>query len=168
MTNTLEFGNPYGAGRYLTIRSSTDVNAMTCGSKAPFDANCGRYFEYYGGGYSCGRDGQAFQEQDDIDIETFKAEHPGAHYRETHYDFVYGNTREEVADAFFYLHEYAGYKYRGTGFSLDDLSMEEAMAYAGLLEDWHRTGNIDARLRDHITDWKWRDTDTRQLIENAE
>ena len=144
MDNKKEIGNPYGAGRYGYTRSSKDSEAMLFGTEARFEAECGRWFEYMGGGYACWRDGKALQEADDADLYYFHRDNPEIECRESMYDFEYGDTRDDVSHAFFYIAEYEKNRYRTFSFSLDDISRQEMNEYIEAMEKWHVTGEFDA------------------------
>ena len=143
MSNKKEIGNPYGAGRYSYTRSSTDSGAMLLDDQARFDPKSNRWFEHMGCGYACERDGIALQEADDADLYDFHRDNPKINCRESMYDLQYGDTRAEVAHAFFLLMEYAGGKYRSFYFGLDDVSMQEMEKYIAAVENWHSTGELN-------------------------
>lgn len=144
MDNIIENGNPYGAGRYCFTRSSETSEAMMLGDEAQFDLTCYRWFEYMGCGYAHWRDGKAFQEADDMDLYYFHKEHPAINCRESSYDLEYGNTRDEVAYASFLLMEYVDTRHRFFSFDTENITMAEAMKYVDAIEDWHRTGELNA------------------------
>lgn len=143
MDNMIEFGNPYGAGRYGYIRSAEDSEAMMSGTEARFDSDHNRWFEYMGCGYACGRDGQALQEADDYDLYYFHKDHPKINCKESFHDLEYGNTRNEVAYAYFLLMEYVGNKHRTFSFHLENITMQEAKEYIAAVESWHCTGELN-------------------------
>lgn len=138
-----EYGNPYGAGRYGYIRSSKDNSYLFLGDEAGFDPEYNLWYEYIGCGYACERDGIALQEADDMDLFYLYKEYPDMTCKESHYDFTYGNTRDEVSWASFSLTEHEGGKKRTFYFHLENISMLEAKEYVAALEKWHRTGELN-------------------------
>lgn len=135
-------GNPHGAGFYNYIRSAEDSDWMMMGEEARFDADSNTWFEYMGCGFACERDGIGLQEADEIDMYLFHKEHPQMKCRETFFEFVYGNTRDEVSCGLFVLTEYDGAKHRSFSFNLKDISLAQAKEYVALVEEWHATGEL--------------------------
>lgn len=136
-------GNPYGAGRYCYIRSSMDSSCLFLGNEAGFDSEYNLWYEYIGCGYACERDGIALQEADDIDLYHLHKEYPEMICKESHYDFTYGDTRDEVSWASFSLTECEGGRERTFYFDLENISMLEAKEYVSAIEKWHRTGEFN-------------------------
>ena len=146
MENMTEDGNPYGAGRYRFMRSSEDRSAMMWGNMTRYDQTSNRWVESFGCGYNCARDGVASAEADEFDIMDFHREHPRIHCRESFFELEYGDTRELVAYAFFFVQEYAGRQTRYFSCSFSDISIQEANEYIAALEEWHHTGALNVGL----------------------
>lgn len=142
MNSELEFGNPDGAGRYGYIRSAKDYNDLISGKDARFDAESKRWFEHIYCGYACWRDGKASQEFDGVFLDEFEKEHPQAWYKEVFYDFQYGDTRDHVSLAIFWLTENEGEKYRDFTFELKDTTMKRLEECLVAVEKWHCTGEL--------------------------
>ena len=93
-------GNLYDVGRYRYTRSSEDRKTMM-GENASFISACNRWFESFGCGYTCERDGRASIEADDWDLMEFHYEHPFVNCKEAFFELTYGNTEDSVSRAFF-------------------------------------------------------------------
>lgn len=143
MVNKKRSGNPQGAGKYCTIRSSKNSAAMLLGDRAKFDIQCDRWFEYIGCGYECWREAKYQQDADDTDLYYFHKHHPEIKCRESLYDFQYGETYEDVSHALVLLAEYEQTRFRMFTFSLDDISICEMNAYIEAVEKWHATGELN-------------------------
>ena len=143
MDNKKEIGNPYGAGRYGYIRSSEDCEAMILGRKACFELSCNRWIEHIWRGYACWRDGKAELEWDGLYRDEFLEEHPLISYMEAFYELEYGNTRDEVATAWFCLKDRKGKKHRAFHFEISNVSMQEFDEYIAALKKWHMTGELN-------------------------
>lgn len=135
-------GNLYDVGRYRYTRSSEDRDAMM-GENASFISACNRWFESFGCGYTCERDGRASMEADDWDLTDFHYEHPLVNCKEAFFELTYGNTEDSVSRAFFFLQEYVGQKNRTFDFCLYDISLQEADDYIAAIEKWHCTGEFN-------------------------
>ncbi len=143
MENMTEYGNPYGAGRYRYMRSSEEHDAMMWEDRMKYDHTYNRWIETFGCGYDCGRDGVASMEADEFDLMDFHCEHPLMNCRESFYELTYGDTKESLTYAFFFVQEYVGRQTRDFCFSFSELSMQEANEYIAALEEWHRTGELN-------------------------
>ena len=139
----IEIGNPYGAGRYGYIRSSEDREALLSDENVEYDASSKRWFEHIWCGYACGRDGIAFQEWDELELDAFYKERPHVNYREGYYDFQYGFTRKRISEVFFILKEKKGSKDRTFSFQLKRISMKKFEEYLAAIEEWNRTGELN-------------------------
>ena len=143
MDNNKKNGNPYGAGRYGYIRSSEDCDALISGRDARFELSCQRWIEHIWCGYACWRDGQADQEWEDLYRDKFSKEHPLITYKEAFYEFEYGDTRDRVDNAWFFLEEHKEHQKRFFEFEINNVSMCEFEEYIAAIERWHMTGELN-------------------------
>lgn len=144
MDNKKEIGNPYGAGRYGYIRSSEDCDALISGRDARFELSCNRWIEHIWCGYACWRDGKANQEWDDLYRAEILENHPSITFMEAFYELEYGDTRDQVANAWFLLEDHKANRHRFFDFEINNVSMQEFEEYIGALENWHMTGELNA------------------------
>lgn len=101
-----------------------------------------RWFESWECAYACGHDGDAFMEADGIDLMLFYDEHPLIKCRESFYDLVYGNTRDEATETMFLLIEYVGNQYREFSFDLENIAIQDVNKYIAAIKNWHYTGEF--------------------------
>lgn len=141
--DNMELDNPYSAGQYGAIQSSEDRDALFTGDDSKFDTASNRWFEDYWCGYSCRHNGRESIEWYYDDRAEFYSKRPQACYKESFYDLVYGETRNQIADVMFVLTETQGEKYRFFRIHLENITMKEFEEYWTAMENWHRTGKLN-------------------------
>ena len=132
-------GNPYGAGRYGFIRSAENCEFLIRGKKAEFRPESNRWFEHISCGYACWRDGDAELEYDAAAREDLYKKYPQMSYKEVFYNFEYGETRDCVACASFWMEEVEKAMYREFHFDLEDITVQQLEECFAAIENWHDT-----------------------------
>ena len=138
-----EFGNPRGAGQYGYIRSSEDRQALTMDEMMSYDPTSKRWFEDYGKGYNCERDGVLIQEWDAMMLDSIYKSRPKVSFREAFYDIQYGFTRNQIANVTIILKEKQGDMHRTFDFEVKQITMKAFKEYVDALVEWHRTGELN-------------------------